>query len=292
MIRPNMADLSIPTHARLVSHDPSQRSPVHPNTWNYIKFASWENEVWKLLRPLVTKAVRDEFLANPPEYVVGDDLSWLNDIIAKVRGREVDSKAYLGELLSSRYTAIRAVHGTRTDDVDRFYRDGLVPLDPATVHNDARNIFLGGEFTELTEEKLAHAIKEVGSDLREGRVFFEANEEMLVDRCGHYMLYGSEYLTAIAAHLKGHRDYRQVLKRRGSPTLFVCDVPMRLISWHTLLDFSGTAIQLVFDKLLQGPEFKPEFCGAGFSISQGLPPTAIIGHCHPVVRRDAFLGTW
>lgn len=129
MTRPNTADLSIPTHARLVSDDPSQRSPVHPSTWDYIKFASWEHEVWKLLRPLVTKAVKDEFLANPPEYVVGDDLSWLNDIIAKVRGREVDSKVYLGELLSSRYTAIRAVHGTRTDDVDRFYRDGLVPLE-------------------------------------------------------------------------------------------------------------------------------------------------------------------
>lgn len=276
---------------RLLSTDRAQRPAIDRDTWDYIEFSSWEAEVWRLLRPIVNKAVKDEFLAGPPEYVVGDDLSWLDDIVARVRGRDVDTKDFLARKLTQRYSALRAVHGTRTDNAEPFYREGLKPLEPEVFHEEARRIFLSGEFPELTDENLSAAIETVGSNLREGRVFFEANEAMLVDRCGHYMLYGSEYLTAIAAHLNGSRDYRQILKRRGTPTLFVCDVPMTLISWDTVLDFAGTAIAKVFEKHLCSEDFDSEIHhGAGFSISAPLSPACIIGHCHPAVRRDPFLG--
>ena len=279
---------------KLVPAQHSNRPPPPTGTWDYRAYGSWRDELWMLLSDLVDYEVKAAFLDRPPEYVVGDDLTWLDNIIWSVRGREVDSKSFLGRQLRRRYDALRAVHGTRTADLARFYSEGLRPLDPGFAQEQARQIFLGGAYPELTEADLARAITTVGSDLREGRVFFEANEDMLINQAGHYMLYGSEYLVAIAAHLGGFRDYRQVLKTRGNPTLFICDVPLRLVRESTLLEFAGTALEMMFQELLGGPAFEPDrMRGAGFCIREPLPASQIVGHYHPTVTRDPFRpATW
>jgi hypothetical protein len=269
-------------------HHPNR--PTAPDSvWDWQAYSTWRSVVWDLISDTVDDRVRSAFMKSPPEYVVGDDLSWLDDIIRSVQGFEVASKSLLADRLGQRFKALRAFHGTRTSDVAGFYRNGLLPLDPGTIHAQARAIFLSGAFPELRAVDIETAIQAVGSDLRAHRVFFEANEEVLVAQCGHYLLYGSEYLTAIAAHLSGHRDYRQVLKSRGEPTLFICDVPLPLIDGHALLEFAGTALANVFQELLDGEDYAPErWRGAGFCIKQPLLPEYIVDHYHPVVSRDPF----
>jgi hypothetical protein len=234
---------------------------------------------------VVDRRVRRAFLHSPPEYVVGDDLSWLDQLIQSVRGVDGDIKTLVAERIVIKYTALRAVHGTQTSDLNAFYQSGLRPLDPYTFQEQAKAIFLSSEFPELTTADLEKAFLEVGREVREGRVWFEANEVLLLEHCGHYMLYGSEYLTAIAARLGKRRDYRQVLKGTGKPTLFVCNVPLNYISGNTLKEFAGTAVEMVFQELLDGDGFTPDRGrGAGFCIRKTLPPSRIAGHYHPVVR--------
>ena len=117
---------------------------------------------------------------------------------------------------------------------------------------------------------------------------FTSLETELLEYCGHYLLYGSEYLTGIAAHVKGYRDYRQVLKRFGTPTVFVCDVPLQMMGRYSLLEFSGLAIEMVFQEMLDGAFVSGR--GAGLCIHQKLPPECIVGHYHPVGIRDPLLG--
>lgn len=275
--------------SRLVAPLHAERLPAPSDVWDHRAYSTWRAEIWKLIDDFADVDVQRAFLGCPPEYVVGDDLSWLNDIVYAVHSDEIDSKALLSERLRGRYKAFRAVHGTRTADIEAFYRDGLLPMVPEVLHAQAREIFLNGQFPELTESTLQKAIETVGSDLREGRVWFEANEEMLIAQAGHYSLYGSEYVTAIAAHLKGVRDYRQVLKNSGQPTLFVCDVPLELISESTLREFAGDALESIFQELLDGPEFvRDRWRGAGFCIRKPLPVEHLVGHYHPNVRRDPF----
>ena len=101
------------------------------------------------------------------------------------------------------------------------------------------------------------------------------------------MIYGSEYLLAIAAHLKGRRDYRKILKSSGMPTIFVCDIPLELLSDYTILEFAGNALAKVFQELLGGEGFEPEGgLGSALSIRTYLPSKCIVGHYHPVVHRD------
>jgi len=277
---------SAPT-ARLVDPIHATRPPAPSDVWDHRAYPTWRADIWKLIEDFADADVKKAFLNSPPKYVVCDDLSWLDDIVYAVRNQEIDSKALLSERLRKRYKALRAVHGTRTTNIPKFYHDGLLPMVPELLHAQAREIFLGGEFPELTESLLQQAIEAVGSDLREGRVWFEANEEMLIAQAGHYMLYGSEYVTAIAAHLLGNRDYRQVLKNYGKPTLFVCDVPLELISEGILREFAGGALESVFQELLDGPEFVADrWRGAGFYIRKPLTAEHLVGHYHPDVRRD------
>jgi hypothetical protein len=267
------------------SHD--ARSPAPADVWDHRAYSTWRDEIWSLIGDFADADVRVAFLENPPEYVVGDDLSWLDEIVYAVHGQQVDSKWLLAERLTSRYRALRAVHGTRAEDVEPFYREGLRPLEPHYFHDRAREVFLSGEYPELSEASLQAAITSVGSSMREGRVYFEANEELLIEFAGHYMLYGSEYLTAIAAHLGQARDYRQVLKLSGLPTLFVCDVPLTLIGSSVLQDFAGSALESVFQELLDGAEpQKDRWRGAGFCIHKPLPAANLVGHYHPIIQHD------
>jgi hypothetical protein len=274
-----------------VNREDRMKAPAH--VWDWQAFETWRGVIWELLGDLVNSRVKRAFVRSPPKYVVGDDLSWLNKIILSVRGIDVDTKVFLTERLIDRFQALRAVHGTRISDPSSFYRHGLLPLDPEVFHEHARTVFLNDDFPEITEAELKNAILAVGGQLREGRVWFEGNENLLVEQCGHYMLYGSEYLIAIAANLGQRRDYRQALKATGKPTLFVCDVPLHFISGYTLQEFAGTALEMVFQELLDGHKFSPDrWRGAGFCIHKALPPSCLVGHCHPVVRRDPFgLGT-
>ena len=105
--------------------------------------------------------------------------------------------------------------------------------------------------------------------------------------CGHYLLYGSEYLTALAANLGGTRDYRRVLKERFAPTLFVCDVPLECLHPGTVTEFAGIALESIFKELLDGPSYAPDKRrGLAFSIRVPLESTCIVGHCHPTITRD------
>lgn len=122
---------------------------------------------------------------------------------------------------------IRAFHGARPVMVRSYYEQGLMPLDSSAVEYQVRSTLLSPQYPELTSQHIQDAISAVGSRGRAGMVFLEAKEQMLLENCAHYMLFGSKYLTGVAAQIKGSKDYRKVFLTIGSPTVFVCDVPLR-----------------------------------------------------------------
>ena len=248
-------------------------------TWNWQDLNSWKEDVFELMSDILKPAVIEEFLRDPPEYLVCDELAWLDDIVDRVTGAKVDTKRTLEQRLRSHYFAIRAFHGTRSADTTSYYERGLLPLNGQNFENLARTYFLSPEFPEITEENLANAIRTVGRDGREGRLYFEAGEKFLIERCGHYMLYGSEYVCAIAAHLAGTKDYRQALKNRGTPTIFECDIPLSLVNEPQLLAFSGLSLESMFNSLINPDHIHPTpGRGAAISLRSPLNPEYIVNH--------------
>jgi len=73
------------------------------------------------------------YLAAPPDYPYSDDLSWLKDRVYSVSRREIDVVREVLPRLKSRFRSMRTCHSTRTEDVGRFYKEGIVQLAPKTL---------------------------------------------------------------------------------------------------------------------------------------------------------------
>lgn len=250
---------------------------------------TWRDRIWRMLADVITDEVKEEYLRNPPEYVVSDDLSWLDEIVFAATGRVVDMKDLVAERFAREYRAFRAGHATRTDDVGSYYRDGLRYLRPDEVEDRARQLFLDGQHVLATEERLRAAIEDINARNRAGGrpgyLYFAANERSLITRLGgsgHYLVYGSEYLYCLGIRTAGEWETRKALKSIGRPTMFVCDIPMSMMHPQTIAEFGGIIIEHIFSELA-GIESYALGSGAGsaLSIAQDLPGDCIVGHYHP-----------
>lgn len=274
---------------RLISNIHQERSPSPKNVLNWDHFYTWQHTILDLMRDLITDQAISHLVATSPEYIVEDDLGGLDDCIYAVSRRTVSTKKVLTERLRERFVAFRTYHGTRTDNVQRYYDEGLRPLNPFEFIDRTRELFLSGKFSDVNEETLQNAIDDVGLSTRKGCTYFDAHESNHIDQFGHYLLYGSEYLYCLAIRLRDAENNKRVLRSIGLPTLFQCDVPLRMISDQSLAEFAGKALESIFSILLYGADHDPfENSGGSFLITEILPPNSIVGHYHPARVYDPF----
>lgn len=282
---------------REIAVRPHDRLSLPDDVFSYPLVETWRDRVWRMLEDFVAEDVKAEFVRHPPEYVVSDDLSWLDELIYRVTGKSTDIKTLTADRMRSEYRAFRAGHATRTNDLSQFYRLGLKPLSAAEIEDRARAIFLNGQLEGATEERLQRAIEELdargSAGGREGRLYCCAREDDLFScagRAGHYLIYGSEYLFCLGIRMISRAETKRVLSAIGSPTLFVCDIPMSLIRPCTLDEFAGLILEFLFCELVEELEAHALSPGAGaaLSLTEALPAECIIGHYHPATIFDPF----
>lgn len=121
---------------------------------------------------------------------------------------------------------------------------------------------------------------------RAGALYFCASTDNLISRyggAGHYLVHGSEYLYCLGIRTRTIADTQRILKSIGRPTLFCCDVPLRMLRPGALGEFAGTMLETLFTEVLEARiiDELPEGTQTGFSIRQDLPSTSIVGHWHP-----------
>ena len=286
-MRPGYEHFEIPENS-------DERELVPDDVFCLTDVASWRCRIWRLLDDLVTEKVKQSFRRNPPEYVVSDDLSWLNGIVLERTGREIDMKSILAERIAQEYRSFRAGHGTRTNNLGQFYKDGIRYLRPHEIEASARALFLTSDFDWVTEEKLQIAIADIDarntSGGRAGRLYFCADERSLITRlggAGHYLVYGSEYLSCLGVRLIGSLDTKNVLKSVGRPTMFVCDIPMKMMREHALGEFAGMVLEILFCELIGEPsDALSPGAGTALSLTEDLPGVHIVGHYHPAAIHD------
>lgn len=153
---------------REIAEDPAERAPPPDDVFSFSLGETWRDRTWRMLEDVVTDDVKAEFVRSPPEYVVSDDLSWLDEIILSVTGVASDTKELVAERLAGGYRAFRAAHATRTDNLAQFYEYGLRCLRADDVEARARRIFLDAGLQGVTEERLPAAIADVRAIRQEG----------------------------------------------------------------------------------------------------------------------------
>ena len=164
----------------------------------------------------------------------------------------------------AKYTHIRGYHACRPEDIEAYYREGNRAL---TIHEKRQNAMR--IFSKGLDEIIAH---EDSGPLKEREdVWFCLSQQELKTDSGHYLCYGSEYLAGLAASF----DYSQtgrfhdLLLNTGTPTIFVCDVPLEFVPEAYLEDIQRY--------------FSPD---GGFCIHRCLPESCIVRHVCPKSGRD------
>jgi len=268
------------------------RAQVPVGVWNLVDYANWKGVVWQEMGDVLDERVRAKIGQKPVEHLVFGDFEWLDKLVSSVWRSNVNVREILARRLYRCFQRVRVAHATRAYDVATFYRDGLLPFETERFQKLARTFFLNPLFPELSAEMLENSMGMVVSKAREGRVFFDVDETVLTGYGGQYLHYGSEYLVSVAANLGRFRNYAQVLRSRGHPTVFVCDVPISQIDSHAITQLSGQALGCMMRELTLGRVEKTPLFSISLGIQGALPSEYIIGHYHPVDTPDplAYLG--
>jgi hypothetical protein len=276
---------------RLISDTLNARE-VPQDVFCYARPDLWKDHLWRMLDDQLTDDVQAAFLDDVPEYVVSDDLSWLDDIIGKVEGSRPDIKSLAADRLAENYRAFRMFHATRTNDLSAFYTKGLRHLTNQEIEDIARSIFLNGRYPGVDENTLDSAIEELNNgyspyrNAEAPRLYCCADERDFITRwggAGHYLDFGSEYLYNLGIRLVGPYDAQKSLRQIGSPTLFVIDAPMHLLSQYTLSDFAGGLLEYIFCDLSDNlaPYTLSPGSGSAVILRNEIPADAFVGHFHP-----------
>jgi hypothetical protein len=239
--------------------------------WN--KYKSWRGTILRLLDDLIDESVFAELKRNPPRYFVGDNLGWLDGAIERAKGIiQPDIRTTLSERLSHHYQFIRAFHGCRTDSIRPYREHGVRPSDPSALYQIALSLF-------SDKGRIDAAMKDIGvwyPDYNRGKAFFCLQMEELVEQCGHYLLYGSEYLLCIANRV----GEPEVLRRRGRATAIECNVPIGDVSPDDIRELAGDILREIFERYCDRT-YQAEILSFGFAITTILAPKNIVGFHFP-----------
>lgn len=201
-----------------------------------------------------------------------DDFSWLPD-----------SGYILPEFVSgltSYYTHFKGFHGCRPSRLASYYERGLLGQNSDLLCNAFREIF-----SDVPEEDIESAIKQFADrgNRERGVMWLVGSDEYLVKECGHYLIQGSEYLMALAAHLgrsPSGEDYRFRLRNYGTPTILEVDVPIRLVPAAQHVEVA----KMILSEWGQLAARRPLPFGGEppcYVVRQDIPAECLQGHYHP-----------
>lgn len=209
-----------------------------------------------------------------------DDMSWLAD---------PETYEDFFDCFTAHYSHIKCFHGARPVDVGSYYQLGLVGQNQERVEQQFMVLFQDFPVELLIKAVAEHDYR--GKSER-GRVYTVCNDRELVDRSGHYLIHGSEYMLALAATLTqlapSGADLRLRLRQSGIPTVFEMDVPLHAVPNPQLHSLVQTVVASWFQRRLFPNEHHSY--DMGFSFEQDLLPSWIVNHYHPKVIRDPHFG--
>ena len=186
-----------------------------------------------------------------------------------------------------RFKGFIGFHGCRPIDVRPYYAKGIKLADHEELTAIARRIFVSPEFPEIRSEEFDLITSKI-SGIDHAKTYVVLDEQELIGYCGHYLIYGSEHICGIAASLtrRGGRDYRQVLKRFGIPTVFRLAIPYESIPKLQLEQLADHLSEWCEEFI--GWDDPPHFSWS-FILDALLPPEFVVAHCHPDIVPDPLL---
>ncbi len=242
-----------------------------------------------LLDGILTESIIEYFQYNRPRYFVSDNSSWFRDAVYNVHEIYIeDPFEYLAQKIKENVKFLRAYHGCKPIDFKSYFENGIIPLDTKTFveYAETRLTPCG-----VTKADIINGMKGIDTSCRGGYAWFVLDDRSYFEGCEHYLIYGSEYLNAVAGKIQYEigKPAKYHLEEVGTPTIFVCNIPISIIDDVDLRLLSGTMIKNYFEIIFDGRD-NSDGLNFGFEIEVILKPEYIIDHYHPKELNNQFLG--
>ncbi|AGA68903.1 hypothetical protein Desdi_1400 [Desulfitobacterium dichloroeliminans LMG P-21439] len=173
--------------------------------------------------------------------------------------------------LKDEYSHIRGYHGCRVLNLDDYYENGIVPINKNETLRRALYLLKNDR---ISENEIVKVFNSHWMRLTETHkyVWFTLTKSELIDYCGHYLIYGSEFICGIAAELRCQDSLK-----KGIPTIFHCDIPIEKIPSGYLEDLN--------DRIKTGDGYN-----CGFKVIGAISKDEVVKCEHPRKILDPLNG--
>ena len=254
-------------------------------------FREWKSVLGDMYRDILTPELEAKVRQSATDIKYGDD----TETFEKLSGHSIDSmitKEKIDEF-RQRYSHIRAYHACRTSDVQSYYEKGILPSIALKDVQLARfrEIFLNGDFPELTEEMLQQSIEKVGP--KDEDLCLVIDDRFIIEYCGHYLIYGGEYMGNLVSQLpiENIEPYRSVLMKIGKPTFIKINLPNinKYASNGNIWELNSEILtEWLYN--IANSRMESRFLDFTFKINEALSPKHIYTHYHPIKIVDPLMG--
>lgn len=260
-----------------------RREVAPPDLIVWANAKDWHKKVECLLSEHLTATVKRRLRTSDPERFYDDDLEWLEEACGDDPLGCCIDEVLADSLLGFR---VRTYHACRPRNVVEYLTLGLRCLRAEEARSELRSlVYRHDRLARLREEAaFAAALARVETEGRSARVFVGLDDRDLLEGAGHYLIYGSEYLSAVLVQAGGCY-FQDVLKLEGIPTVFVIDSPISLMRRSDVRAFARLLLSQWGKNVVAGRKTAPPE-DYSFDVRRDVPAGCIAGHYHPARIRD------
>jgi hypothetical protein len=242
---------------------------------------TWLHLVNAFLKPRLMRGFLREWKRTGFSASYDDDTEWLAILESSLSDSLEDTESDFAEYLCDH--TVRLAHGCRPSGLAGYMRNGIRPYD-AESFRKLLETFLHKKSVAPYRRFILESIPELADRGDESKVFLALDERSLLAYAGHYLIYGSEWLTSALGE-----NGRQVLKRYGVPTLLYVNWPLRNASRSELLQFAHRIFR-EWVRLTCLGTVSTCFADFTFVALGGVDASLIAGHRHPNRITDPLEG--
>jgi hypothetical protein len=237
---------------------------------------AWLTAIPRYASQILSPSVREHVEAERPN-CWADDLRWLPN--------HGELESAFSERLWSHYSHVKTFHGCRPTSLASYFDKGVQGQDPGRIVQTFREIY--ADVPASAVNRAIEVMRARRADER-GSIWLAANDRKMIEGFGHYIISGSEYLLALAAHIEVDypwaEDYRLRLRDVDIPTILEIDVPVELISKQDKL--AGARVILSNWGQLRARRPVGGASPPSYRLMHDIPPSCIKAHYHPSRIKD------
>ena len=254
-----------------------------PCVFDWKNSATWQQCVVVAMSDLLDTSTIQAVATLDIDDLMCSDSRWLDSAI-RLTGKSLKESSFLtlARRLPQCFSFIRAYHACRPVDTASYYRSGLRSLGPEGLRRLAYSVFVGAAPQWFSPSVIDDVIDGMPPYQDYDHVFVALDDRHLVRCCGHYLIHGSEYLMAVAVRLESKTGVNctQILRQRGTPTIFVCDLPFAMMEEYETQQLAGIILNRWFEQLLHNRPMASELNFTLLSLRK-VPSAYIKSHYHP-----------